>query len=299
MQGGSVEAEALTELVNLWQVVWSRKHSILMAAAVCGFAAAACALLATPSYRAQVVLTEVHDRSMTAAAAHASQLGGLTRVLRPNPPAAGGPGREAQVVLRSRRLVEEFIKRNDLISKLFPQAKRPPTLRRAVRQFRERVLSIREDKLKGTTTVAIDWTDPALAAGWANGFVALANELVRARAQGESRHNIAYLEDQIARTNRLELQNAAYDVMETETETLMLASSGLDYAFVTVDPAVRPEMRRTPQRTLMVLLGSVAGIAACVSSIFWRYALNRCRDEILRDALYSSSWNDAADGKIV
>ena len=52
----------------------------------------------------------------------------------------------------------------------------PLTLWHAVKRFRELVLTIREDDANGITTVSIEWTDPAVAARWANDYVALANE---------------------------------------------------------------------------------------------------------------------------
>jgi uncharacterized protein involved in exopolysaccharide biosynthesis len=122
------------------------------------------------------------------------------------------------------------------------------------------VLSIREDKDEGTTTIAVQWTDPVVAARWANDYVALANEIMRTRALDESSRNIKYLEDQIAKTNVVELQRVMYQVVEDETKTHMLANVRKEYAFAIVDPAVPPEKRVWPKRSLMVLTGAVLGI---------------------------------------
>jgi hypothetical protein len=96
------------------------------------------------------------------------------------------------------------------------------------------------------TVVAIDWTDPATAAQWANGFVALANELLRTRALVESKRNIAYLNDQISKTDVVELRRVLYGLIESETKTLMLANGRPEYAFRVVDPAVPPELKTRP-----------------------------------------------------
>src|SRR5690606_23870708 len=110
---------------------------------------------------------------------------------------------EAQAILESRRLVAEFIERLALLPEL--SSSDSQSLWLAVKRFQETVVSIREDETQGTTTVAVDWTDPAVAAQWANEFVALANELIRRRALDEATRNIEYLNKQIERTNVVEV----------------------------------------------------------------------------------------------
>ncbi len=263
-----------TEPVNLWRVVWAHKGYILLASAFGAIATEVFALAATPIYRAQAVVVEIRDTRPADAAARAGDLGSLMN-RRAEPLVAIDSAHEAQEVLHSHHLIEEFIRRNHLIETLLPNTKRQPTLALATRRFRERVLSIREDKLRGTTTVAIDWIDPALAASWANGFVALADELVRARAQDTSQRNLAYLESQLARIDAVELQEDLYGVIETEAEKLVLTNSRPEYALAIVDPAVAPEFSIAPQRSLMVLLGTAAGFYASVTGILWRCVMRR------------------------
>jgi uncharacterized protein involved in exopolysaccharide biosynthesis len=248
------------DLIALCRVVWGYKYLLLLTSGLCGLVAGYLALTATPIYRAEVVVTAVHDGGMSAAGSLANQLGGLASLAGVNLAAGGGADREAQAVLMSRHLAEEFIKSQGLLSEFSPNSKKPPTLWSAVKRFREGVLTIREEKLTGLTTVAIDWTDPVTAARWANGIVALANELIRARALDDSRRNIAYLNGQIAHTNVVEVQTVMYSLIEAETKTLMLANARDEYAFTVVDPAVPPEIRISPRRTLMVMLGTVVGL---------------------------------------
>ena len=118
----------------------------------------------------------------------------------------GGSDHDAQAVLNSRRLIEEFIKRQGLLPVIFPRQGKNTTLWFAVKRFKDRIVTIREDKRTELTAVDIDWTDPQTAAQWANGFVALANELVRTRALNESSRNIAYLTQQSTQTNVVDMQ---------------------------------------------------------------------------------------------
>jgi len=175
-------------------------------------------------------------------------------------------------VLQSRQLVEEFVKRNGVLPQLSRGAKQPLTLWAGVLQFRKNFLLITQDKTKGVTTVTIDWTDPATAARWSNGFVELANELIRKRAIDNANRNIDYLNKQVARTNDVELQRVMYNLIESQTKTLMLANGRDEYAFTIVDPAVTPEKRHSPRRTLMTLTGLFIGLVfgALVALVFDR-----------------------------
>jgi uncharacterized protein involved in exopolysaccharide biosynthesis len=255
------------DLISVWLLVWDHKYIVMATAVACALVATWMALVATPIFRAETTIAEVQDSGAGGLGAIAGQLGGLAGLAGIN---LGGNGqsRERSAILQSRHLVEEFVKRNNLIPVLFRNSKQPPSLWRAVQLFRKDVLLINEDKLKGTTTISMDWTDPVTAARWANGFVELANELVRVRAIDDASLSIEFLNKQISHTNVLEVQRVMYNLIEAQTKTLMLANVRKDYAFTVVDPAVPPENRISPKRTLMVagglLIGTLLGMAVAL-----------------------------------
>jgi uncharacterized protein involved in exopolysaccharide biosynthesis len=267
--------EEQIDLIALSRIAWSHKWLIAATIALFGAGALVLALLATPIYRAEIVLTEVRDRNMGAGGSLTSQLGGLASLAGVNLPVGDGTARESQAILQSRHLSEVFIARHKLLPVIFPDAKKPPTAWSAVQRFRGEVLDVREDIRKGTTTIGIEWSNPAVAARWANDYVALANELIRSRALSESNRNIAYLNEQIARTRVIEIQRVMYNLIEAETKTLMLANGRPEYAFTVVDPAVPPELRISPKRTLMVLVGLFFGLVAGLVVVFVRHGLRQ------------------------
>jgi uncharacterized protein involved in exopolysaccharide biosynthesis len=252
-------ADEEIDLFAVFGVLWRYKFTIAIVVSVCVVAAVIYAMNATKFFRAEVVLTEVTDRNTSVASSLTSQLGGLASLAGVNLMQRGAT-RESHAVLQSRRLVEEFVSRNQLGGVLFQGDKPPPTLWYAVRKFREEVLDIREDTRRGTVTVSIEWTSPQLAARWANGFVALANDILRTRALEESQRNIDYLNEQLARTDVIEMQRVMFGLIESETKTLMIAKGRTEYAFTVVDPAVAPEIRAKPRRTVIALIGAVLGL---------------------------------------
>jgi uncharacterized protein involved in exopolysaccharide biosynthesis len=265
------------DLVGLVQMLW-RYRLIIVAAGLLGAGIAVIlALTATPIFRAEAVVTDVQDGPMGGASSLANQLGGLASLAGVNIGQGSDKSRQNDALLDSRFLAEEFIKRNNLLPELFRESTKPPTLWLAVDGFKNGILSVRKDARKGITTVAVEWTDAVTAARWANGVVTLANELTRKRALDESNRNIAYLNAQLERTNIVELRKVIYNIIESETKTLMLASGRAEYAFELVDPAVAPEQRIRPRRTLMVIVGGVLGGFAGVALAFVLNAVARHR----------------------
>jgi uncharacterized protein involved in exopolysaccharide biosynthesis len=254
--------EGRFDFVAMCRVGWNYKYLIASTTLVCGLIAAVIAFTATPSFRAETAIIQVSNHGLGGASSIANQFGGLASLVGVNLGSANGPGKEADGLLRSRMLCNEFVKRYDLRPVLFKNAKKPPSLWFAVRQFQLGVVTIKEDKRSGLTLVSVNWTDPVVAARWANDFVALANELLRARAVEESKASIAYLTDQVTHTNVVEIQHVMYSLIENETKNLMLASVKPEYAFAVVDPAVPPEVRASPRRTLLILLGLAFGMVA-------------------------------------
>lgn len=247
-------------LIALVATLWRYKFLIAAIALLCAAAAAGIGLAMKPVFRAEASVREVTTDSLGGAGALVSRLGGLADLAGATLGGMSGGNQEGQAVLNSRRLVEEFIARNKLVPELVPPQGAQSTLWFAVKSFRDNVLSIREERSAGLTVVAMDWKDPETAASWANAFVSLANETIRTRAMDEAKRNIAYLSEQAAATTSVEVQRAMYNLIESETKKLMLANGRTEYAFAVVDPAVPPETRLRPRRTIMVLVGGLIGL---------------------------------------
>jgi uncharacterized protein involved in exopolysaccharide biosynthesis len=261
------------DFAGIWRVIRGARYLILTTTIICGGIALAIALAITPIFRAETVITTVRNGNL--GGQMGGQLGGLANIASlagVNLDSGSSADREAKAVLQSRSLVQEFISRNDLINVLLPRASRPPTMWLAVKEFKEGELSIRDDKRTGLLTIDVDWEDPAVAAKWANGFVALANERLRARAIDEATRNIAFLNAQIPQTSVVEVQRAIYNLIESETKTLMLANVRMEFAFTVIDPAVPPERKYRPKRSVYVLFGLFLGFAIGVLAAYWRSA---------------------------
>src|ERR1041384_2577404 len=105
------EARDEFDIFEIWNRVWRRRWLGIAVTAACISASFAYALLATPVYRAEVVVVEVRDDGMGGAASLANQIGGLASLVGVNLSGAGSEN-NGKAVLESRRLSEEFIRRH-------------------------------------------------------------------------------------------------------------------------------------------------------------------------------------------
>jgi len=272
-------------LAAVSEFLWRHRLLIAVVSIVFTVTAGVLAFRTKPYFRAEVMVTEVRERGMGAMGSLASQLGGLASLAGVNLTAGGSNNQEAAAILESRHLAEEFIKRNELLPELVRDSPERATLWMAVKKFKEGVLTIRKDARKGTTSVGVQWNDPAQAARLANSYVALANELIRTRALDESHRNINYLTEQLAHTEAVDLRKVMYNLIENETKNLMIANGRSEYAFEVVDPAVAPELKLGPHRLFICLIGLMVGFAFAAALAFAVERIRRFRRVNLADAL--------------
>ena len=271
----AVDARGEVRFAAIWRVVVHRKYLVAALATAFTLAAVVLALTATPMYRADIVIMQVHQSSVGGAAGSvAAQLGEVASLAGVSLSSGMENSREPVAVLKSRDVIEKFIEKYRLLPTLFTGSSRHANMWFGVQEFASQILTIHEDPREGETTVSIRWKDPVIAARWANDFVALANELLRERDLQNASRDIAYLKDQIANTRDEELRLVLYNLMQSETKTLMLANERPDYAFMIIDAAAVPGQRVSPKRTLIVIAGLMAGIlfgviSALAINVLW------------------------------
>jgi uncharacterized protein involved in exopolysaccharide biosynthesis len=258
-------------LVDLWRVVWRGRWLIVITALSFAFVAGLATYLITPVYRATVLVAPTAETmGGTGLASLAGQLAGVAALTGVN---LGGNNRTAEAVatLRSRAFTEKFIRERKLLPILYAdrwdesaqqwldESGEPPSMWAAYELFNS-LRSIDEDVTTGLFTVDVNWTDPQLAAEWANGLIDDVNGMLRTRAVAESRQNLDFLGDELEKNSQVQLQTTIYGLIEAEMQNAMLANVKQEYAFRVIDPAKVPEKTHWPKRLLITLLGFAAGL---------------------------------------
>jgi uncharacterized protein involved in exopolysaccharide biosynthesis len=263
----STPVDSAYDPAELWATMLRRKRSIALIAAAFFCAGLTYSFLARHWFQADVTLAPVQGESL--AAAGLSQFAGLANIAGISLPKSGTA--EAIATLRSRDFAAAFIADRALLPVLFASEwdttsgswRRPdkaPQMGDAVKFFRERVLAVREDKIEGLVTVSVRWTDPVLAADWANDMVQRVNGRLRESAVRDSERNIAFLRSQLVDNSVVALQQSVGRVLESELQKFMLAKGHEEFAFKVIDPATVPLEKYRPQRILIMLLSVIVGL---------------------------------------
>ena len=247
------------------------------------------ALVLDKIYRAEtVVALAASEARVSGASSLLGQFEGLAGMAGLN--LGGGDPLHAVAVLESKAFTESFIERHELLPVLFSDkwdatAKawvvdedKKPSIRDGRRLIERSVRRITEDSTSGLIRMTIDWTDPDLAAQWANQMIADANSQLKEQALSEAQRSIAYLEEQLSAINVIEVRQAVYRLLEQQLHQVMLADVRREYAFKVIDPAVPPERddQIRPKPLVLIVIGFTLGILVAVVFVLSsrRYGIN-------------------------
>jgi uncharacterized protein involved in exopolysaccharide biosynthesis len=262
------------------------KVLIIVITAIFAGTAYAAARLIPRKYEATIIVSPVSSGSaggmLGGLSSVASQFGGLAS-LAGITPQGDSKKAEAIAVLQSEALTQKYIELHDLLPVIYAprwdaqkkqwnttNPRQIPTLWKANLLFKEKIRSVSTDVKTGLTTMKIVWSDPVMAARWANDLVKLTNDFLRDKAIVESENNIHYLTQEVQRTNVVGVQQAIYAVLQNEISTMMLARGSDDYALKVIDPAFAPEKPSSPIPGVWVAVGAIVGLIVSCGVVFLR-----------------------------
>lgn len=279
-------------LKEVLQVLWARRWRAAGFTAALVVLAAIAGLIAPKEYEASIIVAAVSETPGSqmggGLASMVSQFSGLASLAGLSLSAESHRA-ETIAVLQSRDLTEQYIQQNHLLPILYPKLwdarlgrwkttdpEKIPNLWKANEYFKHRVRSVTESTKTGLVTLTITWTDPQLAAQWANGLVNATNDYLRSQASAEADRNVAYLEQEAARTEEVGVKQAIYMVLENEIDKAALARSTEQYALKILDHAAPPAKPSSPQKRVWCLLALLTGLFLSLFAAFvevaWRNA---------------------------
>ncbi|MGQ7274397.1 Wzz/FepE/Etk N-terminal domain-containing protein [Marinobacter sp. V034] len=289
------------DLRELIKTVWAGKWLIIVTTCLFALGGISLALTKPDIYTAQATLAPVSGDDGGSLSKLAGQFGGLASLAGINIGAGGGADKTAIAleVLKSRLFLTEFVHRHHLAVPLMatdgwdreagkwqydaeiyntsagqwnegPDGRSfQPTDWDLVKRFRE-IMSVSESKDSGMVTVTIKSQSPPVAKQWVDWLVADLNVRLRVQDIAAANARIDYLETQLEQTSVAGMQQVFYQLIESETRTVMLANAQPEYVFRTIDPAVVPQESSGPKRVLGVLLSIILGGMLGVFAVFIR-----------------------------
>jgi uncharacterized protein involved in exopolysaccharide biosynthesis len=272
---------------------WPRTFVATVVLTVVGILAYA--WLTAPVYRAVVkVMPRENDNPAGGLQSVIGQLGGLAAMAGLSFGSVNE--QEAIALLKSRALFTEFASQQNLMPVLFskqwdargqrwrPGLKHIPTIEDAWLAFDRHIRRVTDDAKTQVITLEILWGDPRQAAAWANELVRLANEGLRARALRESAASIASFQEQLGRTESVELRQSIYKLLEVQLNRSAVAKSRLEYALTVIDPAFVPDPKHFeyPRRFLLLIISVPVGLLVAVTVILLMAFAVRTRVDMRR-----------------
>ena len=277
------------DLKELFSAIWSGKLTIIITTVVAAIIAVMFALSQPDIYKAEALLSPVSNDS-GGMGGLASQFGGLASLAGVS--LGGGNADKTTMgieVLQSRQFFAQFMTDNDVLVPLMAsknwesstnrlvidpeiydvktnawvrEAKAPrqsqPSVQEAHEKFKE-IIAVSQDKETGFVTLSIEHYSPFVAKKWVDTLIVAINETIREQEVAQAERSISYLKQQIQTTQLAELQVGFFELIQSQTETIMLANASPEYLFKTLDPAVVPELKAKPKRALIAVLGTLLG----------------------------------------
>jgi len=234
--------------------------------------AAAYAFLKTPTYQSSVLLAPAGESSagMSSVARMAQSFGGIF---------GGGAERSNRAIafssLTSPFFIRSFIEENNLLPVLFAEiwdAEKGewiveseddiPTLADGYELFNSKVLLVEEEEFTDLVTVYIEWKDPDLAADWANKIVERVNSQLRSKAITDADLTISYLNEELAKTTAVALQQSLYFLVDDQIQKRTAAKVQKEYAYRVLSPGIPSDRDKffAPNRRFVISAGVAVGL---------------------------------------
>lgn len=280
------------DLLELWRVLVKNKRLILATMFAAALLSAGISLLMHNIYRGEVLLAPAQssdNKTGGLASMLGGGLGGLASLAGIS--IGGGSTDESLAVLQSREFLWNFVQEKKLMPILFEDAwdaehkkwkesdpKKQPGQMDVYRLFKG-ILKAEADKKTNLITVTVDWKDPALAADWANSLVERLNQYLAQQAVARSESNLKYLNEQLMSTQIDEMRQTLFGLIANEQKNVMLAKTQKDFSFKVLDPAVEPDKKIKPKRSLIVILAAFGAGFLAILYAFIKEGIAKRREQ--------------------
>lgn len=137
--------------------------------------------------------------------------------------------------------------------------RREPSKEEYVKVFKEEILEVIRDEATGLVTLVIRHQSPEFAKKVAEWLVKEINNTMRERDIKEARLSLEYLNRELMETSLSNMKQIFYELVEQQTQTIMLANVRPEYIFQTLDPAIVPQNKAEPARAILCIVGTMLG----------------------------------------
>lgn len=280
------------DLRELFIFIWSKKLLIVLITSIISIAVVIYALQLPNIYKAEALLSPAEQQQNNGLASLAGQFGGIANLAGVD---LGGSSSSSKTglaieVLKSRKFSSKFIEQHDILKDLMAvkewdlyqnkisydkeifnsetqewvrEVKLPfkakPSMQEAYIKLQE-AMSVELDPDTGMIKLSVEHYSPYIAKNWVDWLVTDINEVMRIRDVDEAQKSTLFLTQQIQNTEISNMKSILFTLLEEQAKIIMFANVRTEYVFKTVDPAIVPEKKFKPRRSLICILGFLAGL---------------------------------------
>ena len=135
----------------------------------------------------------------------------------------------------------------------------------------KKILNVTKDINTGFVTISVRHKSPIVSMEWTELVVKELNYFFRSKDKLEAEAAMIYLNNQIARTNFVEVKQAIAQVLQKKTQQLALIEVTDFYIFEYIDPPKVEEEKDEPSRSLISVLGLILGTIFGISFVIFNY----------------------------
>ncbi len=293
------------DIREFFSVVWQGKLWIILFVVLSSAISIWISLSLPDIYKSEAFLSS-NAGGMSEIGKISNKYGGLASLAGIAIPSSGTNKAELGIeILQSRAFIGSFIEKHDILAPLMaakswnkttkkltfdsslynqdtrewvreaePPETSKPSIQKAYKAF-SGILDVAYFEGTGFVTISIQHLSPEVARQWVDWLIEDINDEIRQQDLAQARRSIKYLEQQIESTSLTELKSGFFDLIQQQTETIMLASANPEYLFRTIDPAVVPEEKFKPERFKICFFGAFVGFIIGVVVATLKHYLSR------------------------
>lgn len=285
------------DLLELIKVIWDKKRIITTFTFIAAIISIIYSMTLPNIYEAKALVAPAGDGKSVGISGISGQFGGLASLAGIALPDDGNNKTSLGLeVLKSRKYIREFVERHKIAPQLlavqrWDAATRKLELNSSLYDVKTKkwvnesytpsneqiysafmhALVIEKDAATDFIRIGFKHASPDHAAEWTGLVIKDLNNAIREQEIKEAESSIAYLRQQIDQTPLTELRKLFFNLIQSQTETMMLANVREEYVFKTIDPATVPESKSEPSRTIISLMGAFLGLFFAISYLLIDY----------------------------
>ena len=284
------------DFIELFNVLWLNKTFIIAVTSIFSLVSVLYSLSLANMYTAQSILNPTSTNSSSSITNQYSGLASLAGIGLPSETA----GIDVAIAfIKSKKLVGQMMRNDSFLPDLMAIKKwnaktrtviydeniydaknqawltEPPSTEKAYREF-SKAISVSQNKLTKLVTISVQHNSPDIAQRWTLLIIKEVNSMVANMKIREAQNSIDFLNEQIKITPFAELRTMFYELIQQNTQSMMLAKVNPEYALTTIDPPLVPEFKSEPSRALICIMGTILGgmISVLIIAIR-RYSFNK------------------------